>query len=62
MTRYFQSAPKHIRGIDMMRHSATVQPNLDIFENEDWHSAVHLVVANGAHNKLYVRQFTLFSK
>lgn len=44
MTRYFESAPKNIRGIDMMRHSATVQPNLDIFESSDWHSGVNLIL------------------
>lgn len=44
MTRYFESAPNTIRGIDMMRHSATVQPNLDVFENTDWHSAVNLIL------------------
>jgi len=44
MTRYFQSAPSEIRGIDMMRHSATVQPNLDIFGNSEWHSGVKLIL------------------
>lgn len=44
MTRYFESAPKNIRGIDMMRHSATIQPNLDIFENAQWHTGVELVL------------------
>lgn len=43
MTRYFESAP-HIRGIDMMRHSATVQANLDIFGDENWQDAVNLVL------------------
>jgi glutamate--cysteine ligase len=44
MTRYFEGAP-HIRGLDMMRHTATVQANLDIFGNEHWQDAVHLVLA-----------------
>lgn len=44
MTRYFESAPKSIRGIDMMRDSATVQPNLDIFKSSDWHSGVNLIL------------------
>lgn len=43
MTRYFESAPAEIRGIDMMRHSATVQANIDIFGTEHWHDAVNLV-------------------
>lgn len=43
MTRYFESAP-HIRGIDMMRHSATVQANLDIFGDENWQDAVNLIL------------------
>jgi len=44
MTRYFESAPQKIRGIDMMRHSATVQPNLDILDADDWHNAVNLIL------------------
>lgn len=43
MTRYFESAPSDTRGIDMMRHSATVQANIDIFGTENWHDAVNLV-------------------
>lgn len=42
MTRYFESAPKSIRGIDMMRHCATVQANLDVFGDKNWYDAVHL--------------------
>ena len=44
MTRYFESAPKNIRGIDMMRHCATVQANLDVFGDKNWHDAVRLNV------------------
>ncbi|WP_161597539.1 glutamate-cysteine ligase family protein [Fluviispira multicolorata] len=43
MTRYFNSAP-NIRGIDMMRHSATVQANVDIFGDENWQDAVNLTL------------------
>jgi glutamate--cysteine ligase len=43
MTRYFESSP-HIRGVDMMRHSATVQANLDIFGDENWQDAVNLIL------------------
>lgn len=43
MTRYFESAPQ-VRGIDMMRHSATVQANLDIFGDENWQDAVNLIL------------------
>lgn len=43
MTRYFNSAPG-VRGLDMMRHSATVQANLDIFGNVHWHDAVNLML------------------
>lgn len=43
MTRYFNSAPG-VRGIDMMRHSATVQANLDIFGNAHWQDAVNLML------------------
>ncbi|WP_186644705.1 glutamate-cysteine ligase family protein [Fluviispira vulneris] len=43
MTRYFNSAPQ-IRGIDMMRHSATVQANVDIFGDENWEDAVNLTL------------------
>ncbi len=44
MTRYFESAPKNFRGIDMMRHCATVQANLDVFGDKNWKDAVHLSV------------------
>jgi glutamate--cysteine ligase len=43
MTRYFQSAPQ-LRGIDMMRHTATVQANLDIFGDKNWQDAVNLTL------------------
>jgi glutamate--cysteine ligase len=43
MTRYFDSAPQ-LRGVDMMRHSATVQANLDIFGDENWQDAVDLIL------------------
>ncbi|APJ03844.1 glutamate-cysteine ligase family protein [Silvanigrella aquatica] len=43
MTRYFESAPQ-IRGIDMMRHTATIQANLDIFGDENWQDAVNLTL------------------
>lgn len=43
MTRYFESVP-HVRGVDMMRHSATVQANLDIFGDENWQDAVNLIL------------------
>ncbi|MES2614345.1 MAG: glutamate-cysteine ligase family protein [Bdellovibrionota bacterium] len=42
MTRYFESAPKTVRGIDMMRHCATVQANLDVFGDTHWRDAVQL--------------------
>ncbi len=44
MTRYFKSAPSHVRGIHMMRYSATVQPNLDIFGCTNWHAGVKLIL------------------
>ena len=44
MTRYFESAPNNVRGIDMMRHSATVQANLDVFGDKNWRDAVHLTM------------------
>ena len=44
MTRYFESAPKTVRGIDMMRHCATVQANLDVFGDKNWRDAVHLTM------------------
>jgi gamma-glutamylcysteine synthetase len=44
MTEYFNSArnlaQNKIRGIDMMRHSASVQINLDIFGQSQWQYAV----------------------
>lgn len=43
MTRYFESEPS-IRGVDMMRHSATVQANLDIFGADHWQDAVNLIL------------------
>lgn len=44
MTRYFESAPKGIRGIDMMRHSATVQANVDVFGEGHWQDAANLTL------------------
>lgn len=44
MTRYFQSAPKTVRGLHMMRHCATVQANLDVFGDTNWRDAVHLTM------------------
>lgn len=44
MTRYFESAPKAVRGLDMMRHCATVQANLDVFGDKNWRDAVHLTM------------------
>jgi glutamate--cysteine ligase len=44
MTRYFESAPNTVRGIDMMRHCATVQANLDVFGDKNWRDAVHITM------------------
>lgn len=44
MTRYFESAPQHVRGLDMMRHSATVQANIDVFGADNWQDAVRLTL------------------
>jgi glutamate--cysteine ligase len=42
LTRYLASEPGG-RGIDMMRHAATVQPNIDVSSDRDaWKEAVHL--------------------
>lgn len=41
LDRYLRSVPQG-RGVHMMRHSATVQPNLDVFGDEDWSDAVNL--------------------
>ena len=42
MTRYFRAIPGG-RGVHMMRHTATVQPNIDIPGGlEDWQDAIHL--------------------
>lgn len=41
LDRYLKSVP-HGRGTHMMRHSATVQPNLDVFGDNDWSDAVNL--------------------
>lgn len=45
MTRYFQSSPPSMRGIDMMRHSAAVQINVDISGYEEWQDAARLAIA-----------------
>lgn len=47
MTRYFLSQP-HGRGVDMMRYSATSQPNLD---GHAWDRSVKLVLALAPHAK-----------
>ena len=44
MTRYFESNPPALRGIHMMRHSATIQPNLDVIGEHDWQDAVDLTL------------------
>jgi glutamate--cysteine ligase len=45
MTRYFESIPGG-RGIHMMRHTATVQPNIEIGGHlSDWQDAVNLTFA-----------------
>lgn len=41
LDRYFTSQPGG-RGVHMMRHSATAQPNLDVHGEEDWLDAVNL--------------------
>jgi glutamate--cysteine ligase len=41
LDRYFASQPQG-RGIDMMRHSATAQPNIDIVGGPAWNDAVQL--------------------
>jgi glutamate--cysteine ligase len=42
MTRYFDAVPGG-RGVHMMRHTGTVQPNLDVpGEDDDWQDAVNL--------------------
>lgn len=43
MTRYFEGGPPDLRAIDMMRHCATVQVNLDVFGSDQWADAVRLV-------------------
>lgn len=45
LRRYFESEPNG-RGKDMMGHTATVQPNIDIFGDDiDWEDAVRLTFA-----------------
>lgn len=41
LDRYFRSQPGG-RGVDMMRFSATAQPNIDVVGEEAWHDAVRL--------------------
>lgn len=45
LRRYFQSEPSG-RGVDMMGHTATVQPNIDVTgDDSDWEDAVRLAYA-----------------
>jgi glutamate--cysteine ligase len=44
MSRYYASAPPEVRGTHMMRHSGTVQANMDVFGQEQWQDAVNLTL------------------
>lgn len=44
LDRYFTSESRG-RGVHMMRHTATIQPNIDISGDEDWSDAANLAFA-----------------